>query len=691
MPRLRPKHLSTKLISFFVAVAMVPIAVTGYISFSTARESLQEAQLSALAEARDLRKQELRKYFAATFDLLTFLSTYDRAFMACDWLEPAGNEEKDPARPAFWKVSSSAPPGLSVSDMLSELRALYTTFLVYNGRQVGYHDLLVVASDDGIVRFTARKLSDFGADVKEGALKSSGLGAVWKKVVETGKPVLVDMSTYEPAGEPAMFAGVPLMGPDGMVRGVVAARIGCERISSIVAATGNMGGTGMCYLVGPDRLLRTDLASVDGFAALKKRVDSEAIREALSEKTGIRDTEDFDGVAVLSSYTPVGLNRDEAYAADFDWALIAEKSRAEVSLPVWHLAQQVGLIALFVAVVVGLVAVPLAGSIAGPIAGLTDWAKAVSSGDLSLEVDQLKRDDEVGVLNDAFRSMVENLREQARQLLAGVTVLRSAGTEISSTVSQVVAGASKTSFVVTDTVSTVEQLKQAARVADERAQDVERSAEEAVKVSAEGKKATDDTVVEMNFVKEQMESAGRTVMRLSEQSLAIEQIISTVQDLADQSNLLAVNASIEAARAGDQGKGFAVVAHEIKSLADQSKEATDRVRKILEEIRKWVGAAVMATEQGGKAVESGLSQAMTAGESIEILTSRVVESSRAANVIVESIRQQFAGIDQVAGTMAHIDKRVRENLSGMSQLESSAKSLDELGEALKHLAERYKI
>ena len=119
-----------------------------------------------------------------------------------------------------------------------------------------------------------------------------------------------------------------------------------------------------------------------------------------------------------------------------------------------------------------------------------------------------------------------------------------------------------------------------------------------------------------------MESIGETVVRLSQHSQSIEQIISTVQDIADQSNLLAVNASIEAARAGERGKGFAVVAHEIKSLADQSREATAQVREILEEIRKWISAVVMATEQGAKAVTSGLDQAASAGESIKVLAEK---------------------------------------------------------------------
>src|SRR4028119_1286641 len=107
----------------------------------------------------------------------------------------------------------------------------------------------------------------------------------------------------------------------------------------------------------------------------------------------------------------------------------------------------------------------------------------------------------------------------------------------------------------------------------------------------------------MQRIREQMEAIGESMMRLSEQSQAIGAIIATVDDLAQQSNLLAVNAAIEAAKAGEQGKGFAVVAQEVKSLADQSKQATTQVRTILNDIQKATGAAVMATEQGSKAVE----------------------------------------------------------------------------------------
>ena len=121
-------------------------------------------------------------------------------------------------------------------------------------------------------------------------------------------------------------------------------------------------------------------------------------------------------------------------------------------------------------------------------------------------------------------------------------------------------------------------------------------------IAQSGRKSTADVVSGMERIRTQMEAIAESMVRLSEQGQTIGQIIATVEDLAAQSNLLAVNAAIEAAKAGEQGKGFGVVAQEVKSLAEQSRQATDRVRTILGDIQKATTAAAMATEQGGKAV-----------------------------------------------------------------------------------------
>ena len=233
------------------------------------------------------------------------------------------------------------------------------------------------------------------------------------------------------------------------------------------------------------------------------------------------------------------------------------------------------------------------------------------------------------------------------------------------------AATSKVSEGVSETSTTVEEVRQAARVSSDKAKRVAESAREAVQVSEAGQKAAHGTIQRMSLIRDQMESIGETVVKLSEQSRAIEDIIDAVQDIADQSNLLAVNASIEAARAGDHGKGFAVVASEIKSLADQSKQATEQVRHILDDTKKWVSAVVMATEQGGKAVEAGVTQSVTAGEAIQSLADSVSSASQAASVIDASAQQGFAGLDQVSGAMLSVERATRQNLEAMRQLEDA--------------------
>lgn len=206
-----------------------------------------------------------------------------------------------------------------------------------------------------------------------------------------------------------------------------------------------------------------------------------------------------------------------------------------------------------------------------------------------------------------------------------------------------------------------------------------------------GAQAVADTTDRMSGIKLQMQSIGDTVMRLNEHSYSINQILEAVQDLADQSNVLAVNASIEAARAGDEGKAFAVVALEIKSLADQSKQATGGIRSILDEIRKRITMAVSATQHGSEAVQAGMKQAHEAGSTIESLSESVEESAQAASVIKGVSAQQEISIDQVSEAMWDITAAMDRVSLQTSTLKDSAEQLSELGTNLKQLVEDYKV
>lgn len=338
-----------------------------------------------------------------------------------------------------------------------------------------------------------------------------------------------------------------------------------------------------------------------------------------------------------------------------------------------------------------LVAVTLTRSIIRPLDTAMGVAARVADGDLTVTVPPAGGSDEMNLLLQTFGRMVENLRRQTMDIQEGVNVLAASAGEILASTTQVASSAAETASALNETTATVEEVKQTTQLAAQKARNVADTAQRSLQVSQGGRKAVEDSVEGMNRIREQMATIAESIVNLSEQSHAIGEIIATVNDLAEQSNLLAVNASIEAAKAGEHGKGFAVVAHEVKSLADQSKQATAQVRALLNDIQKGTNAAVMATEQGSKAVEAGEKQAAEAGESIRLLTESIAESANASAQITATSQQQMIGMDQVALAMENISEASTLSVTSTKQAESSAQNLHELGQKLKRLVEQFKL
>ena len=292
-------------------------------------------------------------------------------------------------------------------------------------------------------------------------------------------------------------------------------------------------------------------------------------------------------------------------------------------------------------------------------------------------------------LSDKLTKRTSDLNNLLAEIKGTVNVLFTSSVQILTASSQVAAGSIETNSSISETTATVEEVKQAADLSSQKAGDVSKNAQSVSNVAIDGKNAVDATVVGINDVQKQMQTVANTIVSLSEQSQQIGDIIAIVTDIANQSNLLAVNASIEAAKAGEQGKGFAVVAQEIKSLAQQSKQSAIKVSNILSDIQKATSAAVMATEKTSKAIENGVKQSNKAGESIQKLAESTGLALQAANQILASSRQQVVGMEQIGVAMNNINTTGTENMESVKQAEKAAKDLHELAQKLKTMIEQY--
>lgn len=674
------KSILTKVVGYCLFFALLPAAVVGYLSFSGASKGLQEAQLEKLGAARDLAAKNILDYLETAVTNSKFLAGGDsvqEAFELFSFYATARESQN-----VAIQLEVDSDKYLRIVEKIDPLLKRWVS--LYEPVEA-HHDLLaVVGSETGHVSYSVKRGKDFNVDLKTGSLKDRVLAKLFDRVGQTQKPAVSDFSFYEPIAGPAAFVGVPVIKEGKGFLGMLALRIGPEKIDSLMAQTAAIGKTGNAFIVGQDLLMRSNARGVSG-AIMKTKVDTTASRDAIAGKKGIGEIGGNRGQEVLTAWSPVGLKSQASLASNFDWGIIVNVDAEEAFAPVSSLGRWILLLVPATGLLVGLVGITLMRPLTRIITDLAARVRQLSAGDLTVQMPETKRSDEVGFLITELRNLVETMRSRLRQVSEGINVISTSTAGISSTVSELTQNVAMTSSSVAETVTTVEQVKQAALMASETAKEVARSSHRAVEVSQEGRQATEVTIDRMGLIKLQMQSIAETVVMLSEHSESIEKIIETVKDLAHQSNLLAVNASIEAARAGEQGKGFAVVAHEIKNLSDQSDEATAQVRTLLMDTRTRISAVVSAAEHGSQAVEAGVQQSNRAGEAIHSLAETVARAAQAARMIEATSEQQTAGVSQVAQAMANIEAATHQNSSGMEHIQDATKRLDLLASQLERL------
>jgi len=417
------------------------------------------------------------------------------------------------------------------------------------------------------------------------------------------------------------------------------------------------------------------------------------------------------------------------YFKEWDWIVAAGSYLEEFTAPVNAIRNSMTILGIIFLLGSLAVAWLFARSITRPVVKLVGAAEAISMGDVSMSID-VKTSDEVGVLADSFRNMigymqhvadvarrisendlrvevepksdkdvlgnafklmVKNLTDMVARLRDSANELVSAATEIASTSEQMSRGSQQQSDQIGQVSTAVEEMSATILEAAKNASEAQKSSKNASSTAGTGGRIVQDTITGMQRISEVVNQSSQSIGKLATSASQIGEIIGVINDIADQTNLLALNAAIEAARAGEQGRGFAVVADEVRKLAERTGKATGEIADMIKGIQKETEEAVSSMQSGIKEVEGGRQLADKAGQSLNEIVTMSEQVMAMIQQIATASEEQSAAAEQISKNMDSIASVTKESAKGAEQAAAASEQLSRQAEELKNMISQFKI
>ncbi len=553
--------------------------------------------------------------------------------------------------------------------------------------------------------------------------------AYFKKVLETRKPAVSDPLLSRATGKLAVVAAVPVV-HNGQLNGVLIGTFSTDRLTEAVKGlkfldTGygqlaDDSGMIIAHPTRPDLVGKLNLAEKKINAELKL-AQAELDDSLISLFKAVRDSGKqtqgaytfVDGVKRIAVATPVDLPGDQR------WIMMVAAPEAEMNKETNALAKTLLAVALVCLAAAVAAIVFIAKQFAKPIVALRDECLLLAQGDLREREIDASSQDEIGQLAQGFRDMRANLRAlvgkvhaEAEQLAASSEELTAsaeqsaqAATQVAIAITEVASGAEAQLSAVEETTSVVEHMSAGIQqVAATTNMVADQSAQAAGKAQV-GNQSVERAVGQMGKIEQTVSASAQVVTELGERSKEIGQIVETIAGIAGQTNLLALNAAIEAARAGEQGRGFAVVAEEVRKLAEQSQQATEKIAALIGGIQQDTDKAVAAMNDGTREVKVGADVVAEAGAAFREIVSLVTLVSGQVKEISAAVSSMASGSEQIVGAVQRIDglskqassqsqnvsAATEEQSASMEEIASSSQSLAMLANDLREAVARFQV
>ena len=654
-------RLKKKLLLSFLLLGIIPAAIIAVVSLVMASNALEQQAYNKLTSIKHIKKAQIEHYFAQ--------AEADLNIVKNSWLALDNGQA-------------------SLTDLAHYHHAFYNNFI----EQQGYYDLFVI-NPAGDVVYTVAKESDYQTNLVTGLYRNSGLADLFLQVKSRGQFSIEDFARYAPSNdEPASFIGLPVY-KQGQLHMVLALQLSIDKINAVMQQREGMGETGETYLVGDDLLMRSDSfldpighsvkASFAGNVA-NNGVDTEAVRKGL---LGVSDTEiviDYNGNPVLSAYVPIEFDR-------FKWVLLAEIDEAEAFAPVKTLRWIIKFVVATAILAVLLVAYFVARSILTPLGGepkeMQALSERIANGDLSLSFSEQTAS---GVMA-AMKKMTSHLHGVMGSVIDSTGQL-SATAEQTKTVSLQANHSLQEQNINIENVSTaMHEMTMSIEDVAQNARNVADLTTTALTTTKNADACLSKSQQIMLQLGQDVDSTEHLIAEVDGFSREISSVLEVINTIAEQTNLLALNAAIEAARAGEHGRGFAVVADEVRQLAHQTQQSVDKTEQMISQLQTGTANAVKAMGVMNDLTISSTATISDSAVSICQTLEEVTEISAQAEQIAAAVHQQTATSEEINQSMVSIHQVAIENAAGAEQVSSASNELNQLAATLKQLTSTFKL
>jgi methyl-accepting chemotaxis protein len=588
-----------------------------------------------------------------------------------------------------WGLISSIDVAEALNPLLSNNDEFYASYI----KKYGYYDLFLI-SPNGHIFYTVTKEADFNTNILAGVYRSSNLGELVTRVKSTGEYGLVDFSPYAPSnGDPAAFIAQPLLNSQGEAVLYIALQLPLEGINNIMKIREGMGESGESYLVGQDLRMRSDSfldaqghnvkASFAGNIA-QNGVDTEAVKRALSGNTGTDIIMDYNNNPVLSSYDLIEFK-------GVKWAILSEIDESEAFASIRQNTLFMMSLMLLLGAIVAYVGYIFANRMATPIINLANTAEKISAGDLSCHLTKVTSYGEIGQLQKSMKLMTENLR-------CMVGNISNIALQQASTAEELAAVTTQTSATMNEQQGISEQLATAMQEMGVTVNEVaantsttSTAVDEIQSKVQEGSEKLQSTYSSILTMSEKIQVSERSVQQVRSDFDGVVNVLNVIKGIADQTNLLALNAAIEAARAGEQGRGFAVVADEVRQLAKRTQDSTQEIDDMINVIVAGADSSVMVMAESVAQANDVQAHAKIATEINEVVAGGMGHISDLSVQIATAAEEQTAVIEEILQNVEVLNAGVVEINQATDNIAQSSTELSSMAGDLTHEMNKFKV